>query len=334
MPIDRVSSIIVRGALQDVSIAYRNPEYVADQVFPIIDGLSRKTKIAKYQKGAWFRDEAEVRAPGTAARLIDYKITSQNIDPINYAVAAQVTDEELQESRKDGNLPIEEPEVDAMELMADKLDLKREVRVSSIIHSTDWNSVGAGGEDAEGNWGNSTAANDTFLADVRKARDTIRRNAGIIPNKLLLSWEAWSKLQVAPALLALMNPTALNRNSLVTVESLSALIGMRIVIGSAIKDNLGENVDDDNFQPVSVWGSSAAPTKGVGFIYYAPDSPGLKTPSAGYQYRLRQESGTGRLISSWRDDALHSDMYDAQEELDIAAVGTDCGYLFKDTATS
>lgn len=333
MPVSPVSSIIVRGALQDVSIAYRNSSYVADQVFPLIDKIGRKVKVAKYQKGAWFRDEAEPRAPGTAARVGDMKVTSVNLDPVNYAFATQVTDEEVQEANKPGNLPIQ-PDIDAQEYLAEKLDLNREVRASALLHATDWNSVGAGGEDAEGHWGDGTAANDTFLADINKARDKILKSTGILPNKLLLSWPAWSKLQTAPALLALMNPTTLSRNALVTTEALQALIGMQLIIGAAVRTTHEENVNDDTFNPVWIWGTSGSEDKGIGFVYYAPDRPGLKTPSAGYQYRVMQESGSGRLITTWRDDSRHAQMYDCQEEVDIAAVGLDCGYLFKDTSTT
>lgn len=333
MPLDRVSSIIVRGALQDVSIAYRNSGYVADEVFPLIDKVGRKVKVAKYQKGAWFRDEAEVRAPGTAARVVDMKVTSQNLDPIAYATATQVTDEEMQESKKPGNLPIQ-PEIDAQEFMAEKLDLNREIRVANLIMATVWNGVAAGGSDANGAWGHATAASDTFLTDVNDARDKILKSTGVKPNKLFLSWPAWSKLQRAPALLALMNPTELKRESLVTTTALEALIEMKLIIGSAVKNTHAEDVDDDAFNPVWVFGTSGSEDKGIGFIYYAPERPGLKMPSAGYQYRVMQESGSGRLISTWRDDARHANMFDAIEETDIAAVSLDCAYLYKDTAVT
>lgn len=327
------SSIIVRGALQDVSIRYRNPNYVADAVFPIIDGIGRKTKVAKYTKGAWYRDEAEPRAPGVAARVGTFELTTANLDPINYAYATQVTDEEREEAAKPGNLPVQ-PEIDAMEFMADKLDLKREVRAAAIVHATSWSSQAAGGVDAEGHWGDATAASDTFLADVKTARDTILYNTGLMPNHLLLSYPAWSALQVAPALLALMNPQNLTREALVTPVTLSALVGLKVIIANTVKNTADENIGDTNFTPAWVWGTSGTDTKGIGFIFYRPDRPGLKQASAGYQYRVRQSNGSSRLSTSWRDDARHADMFDMQEEVDISAVCTDCGYLFKDTATT
>jgi len=334
MPLQDPKSIVVRGALQDVSIQYRNAAYIADLVFPLIDNVYAKAQVAKYVKGSWFRDEAEPRAPGAAARVGHFNVTTQNLDPINYAYATEVTDEERTQASIPGNLPIQ-PDIDAQEFIADKLDMKREIRCAAILHATSWSAQSAGGVDADGLWGTATAANDTFLADFVTARDTILANTGLLPNSLLLNWTAWSKLQMSPALLNLMNPVGLSANALVTIPTLAALVGVKnIVIASAIKNTAQENQADSAFTGTNIWGSSAA-DKGIGFIYYRPDRPGLKQASAGYQYRvMNPTSGTGRLITTWRDDARHADMYDCNEECDIAAVCLDAGYLFKDTATT
>jgi hypothetical protein len=333
MPLRDPNSIIVRGALQNVSVQYRNSAYVADQVFPIIDEIGRKVKVAKYVKGPWFRDEAEPRAPGTAARVGHFHVTTQNLDPINYAYATEITDEEREEAAKPGNLPIQ-PDIDAAQFIADKLDMKREVRTAAIIHGTVWSSVSAGGTDAEGHWGDATSDNDTTLADIMLARDTILSNTGLLVNSMLMNWTCWSKLQTAPALLALMNPTTLNREALVTPAALAALIGIpNIILAAAVKISDSETVADTAFTSSNIWGSTAA-DKGMAFIYYRPVTPGLKVPSAGYQYRVQQDNGSGRLSTMWRDNARHAGMLDTQEEVDIAAVGLDCAYLYKDTATS
>jgi hypothetical protein len=333
MPLQDPSVLTNRGYLENISLKYFNSAYVADEVFPIIDNIGRKVKVGKYQKGAGFRDEAEPRAPGTAARVGYFNMTSVNLDPINYAYATRVSDEEKEEAAKPGNLPMQ-PENDALDFMADKLDMKREVRTAAEIHAAVWSGVAAGGEDAAGNWGHATAATDTFLADIRTARDTIVYNAAVLPTHLFLSWPAWSKLSIAPALLALMHPSQLTKDSIVTQSALEQLIGMRIIIGRTIKNTAEEVVGDTSFTPKWIWGTSGAETKGIGFVYYRPERPSLKQLSAGYQYRVRLGNGQPRMVSKWREDANHADMYDTQEEVDISAMCLDCGYLFKNTATA
>lgn len=328
-------SVIVRAVLQNVSLQYRNLNYVADDIFPLIDGVHKQAKVAKYQKGAWFRDEAQVRAPGTPAHVSEYPMTTKNLDPVNYADATMVTQEDRAAANEPGSMPIQ-PDIDALEFIADKLDMKRETRTSALLHAANWGGAGAGGSDAGGNWGHGTASSDTFLDDIRTGRDSILLNTGILPNSLFLSWPAWSKLQVAPALLALFTPRQLDANSLVSVPSLAAFLGLQnIFLGITTKNTAEETVDGDEFTGVNVWGTSGSESKGVGFLYYKPNRPGLKTPSAGYQYRLRKElSGQGRLSTTWYDAARHSTMYDTEEDVDITPVGLDLGYMWKNTATA
>jgi len=323
--------IVVRGILQNVSQAYRNPEFVGDRLFPIISGLSRKTQVPKYHKGPWFTDEAEVRAPGTAARISEFSVDLQNLDPVNYATATKVTDEEREDAAQAGNLPVS-PDSDAMEFMANKLDLKREVRIAALLHATNWSAVGAGGEDAEGHWGDATAANDTFLADIKKARDTIRKNTGMIANTLFMDYVCYSQLCVAPALISLLYPQSVSANApLLNEQSLATLAKVKeVIVGSAVKSTDEETVAGTEFTAVDLWDTTG---KGIAFLYYKPAKPGLKVPSPGYQYRLARDGGF-RLITTWYENDIHSTMYDAEESVDISAVGLDLGYMFKDTATT
>jgi len=328
------NSLIVRGALQNVSIAFRNLDFVADELFPIIDGVHKQAKVAKYVKGAWFRDEAQVRAPGGVAPVLEFRMGTENLDPVNFAAATMVTDETRAASNEPGALPIQ-PDMDAVEFIANALDLKREVRASAILHATNWGGSGAGGADAGGHWGDGTVADDTFLADMKTGRAAIRALTGMLPNSLFLDYPAWDDLQMAPALLALMNPQKIDKQALVTVEALMVLAGVKnIIIGSAIKNTDEETVADTSFTGVDIWGTTGAETKGVGFLYYKPDRPGLKTPSAGYQYRLKKINGQGRLSTTWRENARHSDMYDTEEDVDIAPVSIDLGYMWKSTAVA
>jgi len=332
MAIKNPDNIITRASLQNVSMRYQNEEYVAERVFPLIDGVNRKAKIVKDGKSAWFRDEAEERGRGSAARLIQLNVNLVSIDPVNYAAAFKIPDEDRQDADEPGSVPLQ-PDMDALEMIADKLDLKKEIRTNAAIQAADWSGVGVGGEDAAGAWGHLTAASDTFLADMQKGRDKIRSKTGKIPKTLLLDYKTWSKLQVAPALLNLTNPTKIDAsNPLLTVSTLAILAQVdEIIIGSALKATNEETAldADSEFTGIDVWGNSD--NKGMGFLFYRPARVGLKQLSAGYQYRVRQINGKGRASSSWRNPGEHSDYYDTNENLDIVAAALDCGYLWKDT---
>jgi hypothetical protein len=67
MPQPNVKEQIVAGPLQNVSVQFRNEEYIADRVFPILDGADPKAKITIYNRADWFRDEAGIRTAGSGA---------------------------------------------------------------------------------------------------------------------------------------------------------------------------------------------------------------------------------------------------------------------------
>jgi len=335
MPIENNEAVQVRQYLQNASLAYRNKLYVADRLFPIVDGLSTKTKVPKYLKGPWHRDSAEVRAPGSPPVRGKVKIGSHNINPINYAYSSDVPNELVRDSNIPGNFPLN-PAMTAIELNAQMLDIKKEKRASALLQATVWSGVAAPGTDAEGNWGHATPATDTFLADIRTGRDTVLSNTGHLCNKLFLDWPCWSKLQVAPALLALMNPTSLSREALVSVPALASLIGVEeVIIGAAVENTDEETVADSSFTGSWIWGrASANNAKGVAFLYYAPASASVMTPSAGYQYRVSGDSGAGRSSWTWYDEAGKTTHYATGENTDISATGLDCGYMWYDTSVT
>jgi hypothetical protein len=330
-------SIVVSGVQQRVSVAYRNSDYVADRVFPRFNGLSRKTKITKYYKGPWFKNAAGVRAAGTGARKVNYNVTSQELQPTNYALASKIPDEERQNARAPGSL-VTDPTSDTVELISEGMFIKREMEVAAVVKSALWSGQAAGGVDAEGNWGNTTAANDTFLADMKTGQDAFHAAGAPMPNKLLLDHYAWQKLRRAPALLGALYPTGFSKNTTkIGLDDLAMLAEVKeVIVARSIYDN-SESIQartDANFTAVDIWAPLSQNDGGLGFLFYSPDKPKLKKPSAGYQYGVNQINGSFTMMTKWREQEIHSDWYDINQEYDISAVSLDCGYLWYDTAKS
>src|SRR4030065_1573303 len=94
MPQPDSRDLIVGGPLPNISLAYRNKSYIADRVFPIIDRVSPRAKIARYLKGAYFRDEAGIRGAGARANRGGYEVDMISLNTKEYAFAKEVTDED------------------------------------------------------------------------------------------------------------------------------------------------------------------------------------------------------------------------------------------------
>ena len=324
MPQPDVRSTIVAGPLQNVSIQYRNQNYIADQVFPILDSVSPKAKIARYLKGAWFRDEAQIRGPGSEAARGGYPTDYLTVATKEYAFAKEVTDEDRKFATAQGAPPLK-PDQDAIEFCSDKIDLKKERRVASMILAGTWSTVSAG-EDAAGLWAPNDNTN-TFITDVLDRIETIRSNTGFTPNTLVIDHGTYNALKKNDALLDRIRYT---QRGILTADLIAAMFDLnQVLIGKAIYSSAKEKKDGSDFTAVNVWEKNAG--KGSAFLFYKSQTLGLKTPTAGLQARIAYEGGSFRRLSTWREASRHQDVYEAAEETDIVQVGTDLGFLWADT---
>ncbi len=313
---------IVAGPLADVSIAYRNRSYVADRVFPIIDRVPPKAKIARYLKGAWFRDEAGIRGPGGRAPRGGFPTDYIDINTVEYSFAKEVTDEDRRSSMVFGAPPLK-PDQDALEFATDKIDLKKERRVASLVLGSTWS--GVAGEDAAGGW--AAATSNTFIPNVEARIETIRSNTGLRPNVLLISANTLAAIKHIDDVLDRIKYV---ERGIVTAPLIAAIFELEeVLIGDAIVSTANEKADGSDFTASNVWEKNA--TKGSAFLFYRPPSPGLKTPSAGYQARTAYEDGRPRRTTTWREAAEHQDVYEVAEESHIVQVGADLGFLWYDT---
>lgn len=316
---------IVRGNMQDVSIKFSNDEYIGDRVALIKDGVSHKSKITKYSPGYWFRDEAKVRAPGTRAARGAFDIEYVDVTTKQYAFAKEVTREDI-EAESDVNTPPLNMVQDAIEYAADKVDLKKEKRIASLIHTTAWAGDAAGGEDAGGLW--APGASNTFLADIRAGKGEVRDLTGKVPNTLILDWQTMEQLKEEATIADKIKYTM---KDVLTPALLASLLGLQeIIVGSAI-ENTAKEATTDAFTGKNVWEVTAG--KGAAFLFYRPARMGLKVAAALGQFRIRQTmgGGGGRLTRSWYEQAEDQWVYETREDTDIVALHTGLGKAWQNT---
>jgi hypothetical protein len=310
--------------LQNVSVQYRNPIFVADRVFPMIDNCPPEAKIARYLKGAWFRDEAQPRGPGGMAVRGGYPVDFLDVIPKEYAFAKEVTDEDREVAAAQGGPPLQ-PDQDGITFATDKILMKREILAAALIKATVWSGVAASGEDAGGLWAPPGATN-TFMTDVLARIGTIQSNTGLLPNCLLMDVGTYMALTQCAEVLDKIKYT---QRGVLTSELLASMLSLDdVIVGSAVYSSAKETKAGTDFTAVRIWEYTA--TKGSAFLFYRARRPGLKEPSAGYIARSGLFPG-GVRISTWREDKRHQDVYEAAEKIHIVATGLDLGFMWKNT---
>ena len=318
--------IIIAGPLQNVSIAYRNRLYIADRVFKLIDNIPPEAKIAKYLKGAWFRDEAQMRGPGGEAMRGGFPIGWIDLFLKEFSFAKEVTDEDREIAAAQGAAPLQ-PDQDAVEFAQDRVLLKREVRLSTLIKATVWSGIAAGGTDAAGAWAAGTG--NSFLTDIKTKKALIQSNTGLEPNVLLIDNGTYTSLTEESTILDKIKYT---QKGVLTSELLAAILDLdEVIVAGAVKSTANETKAGTDFTAARIWEVNTG--KGMGFLFYRPPAPGLKVPAAGYMARGGAGNGfkNGMRLTTWREASRHQDVYEAAEKSDIVVSGADLGYMWKDT---
>jgi len=324
---------IVRGHVQDLSIAYRNTGYIAPEVFPHKEIKHGKAKVTVYNRGDAFRDEAQKRAPGTETKAGNWKLDTVNVDSEQYSHLEKVTKEDLRAAGVGVETVPVDLQMESVERNADKLDLKAELLTANKVFGSTWVDGNLGGEDADAKWTASTG--NTFLADVDKAILAIK-NAGVPRDKIRLMMDDTTfqgVIRVSAVTAALSYNAVLPKapGLVITADMLASLLTLdKVVIGSAIYNSANEKQDGSDFTGVNIWGS----TKGRAFLYFYPPRLGRKVMCAGLQCYENMENNKRRVTYKWYENAKHSWMFESQEEMGPEQVCAYAGYAFKDTHTT
>jgi hypothetical protein len=265
-----------------------------------------------------------MRGPGARSVRGGYPVDYVDIVLKEWAFAKEVTDEDRDYAALSNGPPLK-PDTDAVEFCADKLDLRRERLVSSMILAGTWSGVSTG-EDAEGLWAPNDSTN-TFFVDVETRIETIRSNTGLRPNVLMISANTLSYLKRVDEVL---NRIRYVERGILTAPLIAAMFELdECIIGEAVYSSAKETKAGTDFTAVNIWETNAG--KGSAFLFYRPPSPGLKVPMPGAQARGNFSDGSSRRITTWRENAEHQDVYEVAEKIHVVQTGADLGFLWKDT---
>lgn len=307
MPTPDSRQVHIDNALTNISIAYRNENYIADQIFPAVPVNHISNKYFIFTKADWYRDEAKVRAPGTRAQRVDYNISTANYTCIEYAVAKSVPDEVVMNA----DTPLR-PLQEATEYVTDKLQLRKEKAVADLVHGTTW----AASATPSTLWSNDTS---DPVGDVNLAVDTVVTAIGRKPNRGVIGRGLWRHVLKHPDLLDRIRGAAgPGSPAILTQQTIAALFELdAILVGDAVIDSAAEGATASR---AYVWGAHLA-------IAYVSPTPGLMTPSAGYIFTFKN-----RVTNRYDEAQEHAQVIEVLENWTQVLTATDAGYLIKSAA--
>ncbi|MCK5643549.1 MAG: hypothetical protein KAJ19_22300, partial [Gammaproteobacteria bacterium] len=162
----------------------------------------------------------------------------------------------------------------------------------------------------------------TPIEDIHGEQGAVQKRTGKKPNTLAIGWEVWNHLRDHPDVLDRIKFT---QTGIPTADLLAALFDVdRVVVASAMQDTAVEG--STTVTNAYLVGKNA-------LLCYVPASPGLKTPSAGYQFVWVGRTGTpatgrGARMKRYRNEPLESDIIEAEKWRDFKVIGADLGAFF------
>ena len=264
-----------------------------------------------FDRGDFFRDEAEERADGTESAGGAFNLSTDPYFARVYAYHKDVTDRQ----RANQDEPVQ-LDMSATQYVTHKLLIRREALFTSTFFG-----AGIWDTDQDVDWQIASAADP--IVDVRAAISGVHSKTGFRPNRMLLGRTAWDTLMDNDALLSRITggannamPAMVQRQLVAALFELQSIHVMDSVVNSALPDD----VEATDF----IGGDNA-------LVYYAPDSVGLEEPTAGTQFSWTGFLGAtsqGMRIKRFRMENLESDRVEGQMAFAYKVIASELGHLF------
>ena len=288
MPQPSINQVHVDAILTNASVAYIQSadNFIANKVFPIVPVDKQSNLYFKYTKEDWFRDDARLRADGSEAAASGYGLSTDNYYANVYAVKKAVGDQTM--ANFDNPL---DPMRDAAKFTAQLILNRMENQfVSDFITTGVWGTdyAGVSGTPSTNQFKQwSDLANSDPIQDVETWKAKILSTTGFEANKLVLGYDVYQILRNHPDVIDRVKYTG---RDVPDTQYLAQLFGLdQVLVAKAVKNTAAEG-QTGSFS--FAFGKSA-------LLVYAPENPGLLTPSAGYSFQWRGVSeGLGLTVGT------------------------------------
>lgn len=328
MPNPTVSDLHVQAALTDISVAYAQgaTRFVAGRMFPVIPVMKKSDKYFVMDQGDWQRSEAQPRAAGAAAARSGWRLSKDTYYAERIALGHPVSDPE----RDNADPAVANLDADATEYVTEQVLIKNDQDWGSAFFTTGvWDGASSSTDMTGQANPASTASNfrhwndvaSTPIEDIDGEKISVESKTGRMVNVAACGPRVWVALKNHPDILDRIKYT---ERGIVTEDLLASLFDLdEFMVARAVVNSGAEGAANS-----------------VDFIHgrnlllaHRADSPGLRTPTAGYTFSWTgrpgaPSGGVGARIKQYRDETHESDIIEGETWRDFKVVGSSLGAFF------
>jgi len=290
--------------LSNISIAYKNADYIADRILPIVPSKKVNGKYYKYGKEK-FRKVHSLRGIGASAREVDYGLSKSTEFVCKDHALKQIVPRELVDQAPQ---PLT-PNIDAAENVTERLMVEKEYDLATYMKSETnlTNYVELTGNDQ---W--SDYANSDPIDDIKTGRTTVHGKIFKNPNVLVLGQEVYDKLVDHPDIVDRIKYSQLGVG---TPELMARIFNVKeVIVAGAGYESADEGADSSM---AYIWGKYA-------WLLYVTPRPGIKSLSFGYHFQFGN-----RKVDKWWDNDREATWVRAHDYYTREIVTVDAAYLIQ-----
>lgn len=326
------SDVHINQPLTTVSVAYIQSadSFIADKVFPKVPVQKQSDYFYRWSKSGWRRTDVKRRAPATETPGVGWNHTTDSYFTHVYGVHKDI-DDQLR-ANADSIFRLDR---DATEFITNQHLLKRDLDwTARYMQSGVWatQKTGVVGVPAANQFLRWDEAGSDPIGDVSWWVIDFRRISGFAPNICIMGAYVMAALKQHPDIIDRIKYT---QRGVVTEDLIATLFDIDELYVSyathAVGPETGDAVEEDALASFNFIG----PGSDVLFAF-APKSPSLQTPSAGYTFTWAGYLGgnaEGIRIKRFRMEAIASDRIEAEQTYDMKVVCPDMGLYVEDAVT-
>lgn len=303
-------SLSVSKALSNVSLAFKNEEYIFPKFMPDVFVKQRSGHYWIYNKN--FRLEQTYRASKSPANMATWDASTATYHLDRHALKDAVDQEDRDNSDLPGSL-----DADTTEFLTDKLMMRQEKDTSDLLFTTTTFSSNATLTTAT-SWNYNTTTSAP-IQNVLSATAYILAVSGKRPNTVVTNFAVLAALKENANI---YNRLAYTKDKIITADILASVFDVnQFLVGTAYYETNQEGLDATS---TAIWPSDA-------LVMFQEGQPGIKKLTTANMFRKR-EYGMPVQVKKWFDKERDTDLIEVEYYAKPKIVCTLTAYLFKTAA--
>ena len=313
------SAVHIDSQLTNMSEAFLQDanNFIADKVFPNVPVQHQSDKYYTYPVGTFYRDSAELRAPGAEVAIGGYTVSTDTFFCDVYGFGHDITWQ--REANED--IPLDSL-TDGTNLVTHAHLIRRE---RDFVDTSLQTGVWAQDVDLTGptNWGDPSS---DPIVDVQNETSAMLARSGFMPNTLVLSFDVYSALRNNPAIIERFDRGQTSGGVTIGSDRMAAIFDVdRVLVMKSVFNSAVEGQAD----------SIGFTATQVALLCYVNPAPSIRMPSAGYTYNWSSYLRGNGLINIENYDIRDRKVRRIEGEMafDHKVVSQELGTLFYNVLT-